>query len=137
MGDSGANQAPISDVRNEVCLITISYRGDFELAQDLCASIDRFADPQIEHVLVVPHSDVSLPLASGRRRLISKEEVLPNGYRRLPLPHQVVFGSLYRRLIREIWWGPTGLFRRWVGATDSKAVRPDDYPPGCNRLRRQ
>ena len=116
MGDSGANQAPISDVRNEVCLITISYRGDFELAQDLCASIDRFADPQIEHVLVVPHSDVSLfsPLASGRRRLISKEEVLPNGYRRLPLPHQIVLGSLYRRLIREIWWGPTGPVRGWI-----------------------
>jgi hypothetical protein len=99
----------------KVCLITISYRGDLELAQDLCASIDRFADPEIEHVLVVPRSDLSLfsPLATGNRRLIPVEDVLPSGYTRLPLPHRISLGDFSRR-IREIWWGPTGLVRGWI-----------------------
>jgi hypothetical protein len=112
----GGDEADTSDVRRGFCLITISYRGDFELARDLCASIDHFADPDIEHVVLVPRSDLSLfsPLATGRRRLIAKEDVLPNGYTRLPLPHQIALGSLYKRLIREIWWGPTGVVRGWI-----------------------
>jgi Family of unknown function (DUF6492) len=116
MIDFGNNQDRAPDLRGEVCLITISYRGDFELARELCDSIDRFADPDIEHVLVVPRSDLSLfsPLATGSRRLIAKEDVLPNGYTRLPLPHQIALGHFYKRLIREIWWGPTGLVRGWI-----------------------
>jgi hypothetical protein len=109
------DQARLSLTRGEVSLITISYRGDFELARDLCASIDRFADSEIEHVLVVPRTDLSLfsPLAAGRRRLVAVEAVLPRGYVRLPLPHHIAFGP-YKRLIREIWWGPTGLVRGWI-----------------------
>jgi hypothetical protein len=109
------DQAVSFDRGGDVCLITISYRGDFELARELCASIDRFADSDIEHVLVVPRSDLSLfsPLATGGRRLIAKEDVLSNDYTRLPLPHQIGLGP-YRRLIREIWWGPTGLVRGWI-----------------------
>jgi hypothetical protein len=116
MSNCGAGHAPTPDVRRQVSVITISYRGDFELARELCTSIDRFADPEIEHVLVVPRSDLALfaPLATGSRRLISKEDVLPAGYKRLPLPHQIALGSLYRRLVREIWWGPTGLVRGWI-----------------------
>jgi hypothetical protein len=115
MTNFGADLAGTSDVRRGVCLITISYRGDFELARDLCASIDQFADPEIEHVLVVPRSDLSLfsPLATGGRRLIAVEAVLPKGYTRLPLPHHISLGP-YRRLIREIWWGPTGPVRGWI-----------------------
>ena len=115
MIDFGGNQARGPDVPGEVCLITISYRGDFELARDLCASIDRFAHPDIEHILVVPRSDLSLfsPLVTGSRRLIAVESVLPKGYVRLPLPRHIAIGS-YRRLIREIWWGPTGIVRGWI-----------------------
>jgi hypothetical protein len=115
MIELGGDQTRTPDVRREVCLITISYRGDFELARDLCASIDRFADPDIEHVLVVPRSDLSLflPLVTGTRRLVTVESVLPKGYVRLPLPHHIALGS-YTRLIREIWWGPTGPVRGWI-----------------------
>jgi hypothetical protein len=100
---------------NEVCLVTVSYRGDLELARDLCASIDRFADPEIEHAVVVPRSDLPLfsPLAAGTRRIIAVEDVLPEGYRRLPVPSHITLGR-YKRLIREIWWGPTGLVRGWI-----------------------
>ena len=115
-GDAEGDHARASDARGDVCLITISYRGDFDLARDLCASVDRFADPRIEHVLVVPRSDFSLfaPLATGDRRLLAVEDILPKGYTRLPLPHQIKLGSIYRRLIREIWLGPTGLVRGWI-----------------------
>ena len=115
IGDFDGDQARTSDLRRDVCFITISYRGDFELARDLCASIDRFADPEIEHVLVVPRSDLSLfsPLVNGSRRLIAVESVLPGGYTKLPLPRRIALGP-YRRSIREIWWGPSGLVRGWI-----------------------
>jgi Family of unknown function (DUF6492) len=111
----GGAEAHISGRGTQVSLITVSYRGDLELARDLCASIDRFADPEIEHVLVVPRSDTSLflPLITGNRRLIAVESVLPNGYVKLPLPRHIAIGS-YRRLIREIWWAPTGPVRGWI-----------------------
>jgi hypothetical protein len=126
MADFGGDQAGTPDVPRGVCLITISYRGDFELARDLCASIDQFADPEIEHVLVVPRSDLSLfsPLAHAGRRLIAKEDVLPEGYTKLPLPHQIALGSLYRRLVREIWWGPTGVVRGWIVQQVVKMTTP-------------
>ena len=126
MIDSGGKQAHTLDAHSEVCLITISYRGDFELARDLCDSIDHFADPDIEHILVVPRSDLSLfsPLVTGSRRLIAVESVLPKGYVKLPLPRHIALGP-YRRLIREIWWGPTGLVRGWIVQQILKLSAPE------------
>lgn len=116
MDDFSGRQADMSDAARSVCVITISYRGDFELARDLCVSIDRFADPAIEHILVVPRSDLPLfaPLAYGTRRVVTVEDVLPQGYKKLPLPRQITLGRYYRRLIREVWLGPNGLVRGWI-----------------------
>lgn len=100
---------------DSVALVTVSYRGDLTLAQDLCASVDRWADPAIEHVLVVPRADRErfLPLTGERRRLVTVESVLPHGYRRLPVPHQLRIGP-WSRLIREIWVGGGRLVRGWM-----------------------
>jgi hypothetical protein len=96
-------------------LVTISYRGDLELARDLCASVDAFLDPAIEHVLVVPRSDKRLfaPLASPRRRIVLVEDVLPRDYHKLPLPRRINLG-LFQRRLREMWWTPRGLTRGWI-----------------------
>ena len=138
MGDFDGNQARTSDLRRDVCFITISYRGDFELARDLCASIDHFADPEIEHVLVVPRSDLSLfsPLVNGSRRLIAVESVLPKGYIKLPLPRHIALGP-YRRSIREIWWGPTGLVRGWIVQQILKLSAPAITRRDVDRICRQ
>jgi hypothetical protein len=116
MDDFSGYQADTSEADGSVCVITISYRGDFELARDLCASIDRFADPDIEHILVVPRSDLPLftPLAYGSRRVVVVEDVLPKGYKKLPVPRQITLGRYYRRLIREVWWCPNGFVRGWI-----------------------
>jgi hypothetical protein len=96
-------------------LVTISYRGDFDLARDLCRSVDRFLDQRVEHVLVVPRSDEQLfaPLRSPWRRIVLVEDVLPAGYHRVPLPQRIRIGSYHRRL-REMWWTPRGLVRGWI-----------------------
>ncbi|MFG6404019.1 DUF6492 family protein [Microbacterium sp. P04] len=101
--------------RPAAALVTVSYRGDLDLARDLCASVDAYLDPRVEHVLVVPRSDASLfePFLTERRRIVLVEDVLPPDYRRLPLPQQLRFGPLRKR-IRETWWTPRGLVRGWI-----------------------
>lgn len=96
-------------------LITVSYRGDLELARDLCASVDTFLDDRVEHVLVVPRSDEQLfaPLRSVRRRIVLVEDVLPRDYRKLPLPQRIRVGP-FRRRLREMWWTPRGVVRGWI-----------------------
>lgn len=96
-------------------VVTISYRGDLELARDLCASVDEFLDERIEHVLVVPRADEHLfaSLRSDRRRVVVVEDVLPADYRRIPLPQQIRMGR-YRRRLRETWWTPRGVVRGWI-----------------------
>src|SRR5664279_4656939 len=114
--DHRDGQSQEADSIDEVCLITISYKGDFDLAGELCTSIDRFAAPGIEHVLVVPRSDISrfARLEAPNRRVVAVEDVLQNGYYRLPTPSRIDVGRLYRRRIREVWRGPSGLIRGWI-----------------------
>lgn len=97
-------------------LITISYKGDLALARELCASVDRFAHPSIEHVLIVPKDELALfePCRGANRRLLAKEDVLPKGYRKLPLPYKIDLRPVFYKLLREMWWGPTGLVRGWI-----------------------
>jgi hypothetical protein len=99
----------------EAALITISYRGDLELARDLCASVDEFLDSRVEHVLVVPRSDEHLfaPLRNARRRVVLVEDVLPRDYRKLPLPQRIHVGP-FRKRLREMWWTPRGVVRGWI-----------------------
>lgn len=100
----------------DVSLVTVSYRGDLELAKELCASIDRFAEPGIEHILLVPDADISrfAPLVVGNRRLVSVEDVLPPGYSRIPLPQRIGIGPFFQRRVREVWRAPAGIVRGWI-----------------------
>jgi hypothetical protein len=102
-------------VATAASVVTISYRGDLELARDLCASVDAFLDERIEHVLVVPRADVDLfaSLRSQRRRIVVVEDVLPADYHRIPLPQQIRLGR-FRRRLRETWWTPRGVVRGWI-----------------------
>ncbi|MEY3018149.1 MAG: hypothetical protein RL336_1284 [Pseudomonadota bacterium] len=70
-----------------VCIVTVSYAPDFPRCQRLCDSIDTFVDKSIEHLVICPadQRDLFAPLANTRRRIISYQEVLPKGFRRVPL----------------------------------------------------
>lgn len=96
-------------------LITVSFRGDLELARDLCASVDEFVDPRIDHVLIVPQGDFSLfkPLEGGRRRVVSSEAALGGAFRRLPFPKRISL-PFYSRRMRDIWLSRNGLARGWI-----------------------
>ena len=96
-------------------LVTVSYRGDLSLAIELCESVDRFVDAGLEHVLIVPSSDVGLfsPLATERRRIVTVESVLPASFRRVMRSFRLEIGPLSRRF-REMWLTPTGLVRGWI-----------------------
>lgn len=99
----------------KVGLVTVSFRGDLALATELCVSVDRFVDPGMEHVLVVPSSDVRLfaPLTTERRRIVTVESVLPASYRRVMRSFRLELGPFSRRF-REVWVTPVGLIRGWI-----------------------
>lgn len=74
---------------SDVAFITPSYRNDFELARDLCASLDRFVRFPFEHVVIVPRRDLKLfrVLEGTSRRVVAQETILDAfGFRRLPFP---------------------------------------------------
>jgi hypothetical protein len=98
-----------------VALVTVSYRGDLSLAGELCASIDQCAGTGMEHVLIVPASDVDLfaPLCTGRRRIASVESVLPKNFRRVLKSFRLRIGP-YSKRFREMWLTPAGLIRGWI-----------------------
>jgi hypothetical protein len=113
VGSGGSRPGPLG--LGDAAVVTVSYRGDLELARDLCLSVDRFLAPEAEHILVVPRADLALfaPLGGGRRRIVTVESVLPRGYVQLPAPRSVRIGP-FRRRIREIWAGPGGVTRGWI-----------------------
>lgn len=90
-----------------VAIITPSYRNDFDLAADLCRSIDEFVRFDYEHILVVPQSDFALfsRLAGPKRRVLTRESILKrHGFRKLPLPTIVRLPFLKPRRLREQYW---------------------------------
>jgi hypothetical protein len=72
----------------EVALLTLSFSGDLPLCRLLCASIDRFADPSMHHVIAVPGSERALfaVMAGPRRTVIALEDLQPPWLFRLPMP---------------------------------------------------
>jgi hypothetical protein len=122
---SSAGSAPRQLRPEDVSLLTVSYRGDLELARDLCATVDRFWMSGAEHVLVVPEADLALfePLAGPSRRVLTVESVLPKGYVQLPVPRQVRVGPLSWR-IREMWAYPGGVVRGWIVQQVIKLASP-------------
>ncbi|MBX2852837.1 MAG: hypothetical protein KTR15_13965 [Phycisphaeraceae bacterium] len=75
-------------LRSDLCLVTPSYRPDLERCKALCASVQRFVDPEIEHVLIVPRRDRAAfePLANHRTRIETVESVLP--FKAMQVPFQ-------------------------------------------------
>ncbi|MGF1526908.1 MAG: DUF6492 family protein [Candidatus Competibacterales bacterium] len=85
-------------------LITPTYAPDFERAELLCRSVDRFVADCREHLLVIDRRDQALfrPLAGDNRRLVIKEELLP------PWLHPPLVG-------RRWWWSWRTLpVRGWI-----------------------
>lgn len=92
---------------NRVAVVTPSYRNDLPLAEDLCASIDRYLPAGTEHLLMVPHRDLARfgHLAGPSRRVVSESRLLePHGLWALPLPTRVRIPPLIDRRIRQQWW---------------------------------
>ena len=75
---------------NQFAIITCSYRPDFHRCQRLCASIDKWVQPEIEHVLIVPKRDLNLfkALSSERRKVVSVESIVPGRYTQLPFTNK-------------------------------------------------
>ncbi len=72
--------------RTDLAIVTPSYRPDLERCKTLCASVERFVDPEIEHVLIVPRRDRAAfaPLANERTRIVTVESILPMATLQLP-----------------------------------------------------
>ncbi|MEQ6902449.1 DUF6492 family protein [Nocardioides sp. YIM 152588] len=116
MNDQQAPGAPTEPLTSaDVSIVTVSYRGDLAIAQELCRSVDAHLPDGAEHVLVVPRSDLALfePLAGPSRRVIAVESVLPRGYRKIPAPRRITIGR-FSRQVREIWVTPRGVARGWI-----------------------
>lgn len=75
-------------LRTDLSIVTPSYRPDLERCKTLCASVERFVDPEIEHVLIVPRRDRAAfePLANERTRIVTVESILP--FKALQIPFQ-------------------------------------------------
>jgi hypothetical protein len=75
--------------RLDVTILTLSFSGDFEVCRLLCESVDRFAPPDMPHLLYVPTRDLPLfaPLANARRKILSQDrELLPGWMAKIPMP---------------------------------------------------
>jgi hypothetical protein len=113
----------------ELAIITPSYRGDFDLAVDLCRSLDRHVKGDYEHLLIVPRRDVARFRGIGgpHRRILAAEDVLKSaGLYRLPLPTRLRAQPFIDMRIREQWIG-AGLRRvtGWVVQQIIKLSSPD------------
>lgn len=93
--------------REPVAIITPSYHNDFELAADMCRSLDKFVRFPFQHYLVVPARDLPLfgPLAGPDRHVMSRESLLkPHGFHRLPVPTVIRLPFRKPIRIREQYW---------------------------------
>src|SRR5262245_14298579 len=93
MTESGlAASAGSTPVRTpmSVGLLTCSFRRDFELCRLMCETVDRFVPQTIEHVIIVPSSDLRMfsGLRSSRRRVESVSAFEPRWFVHLPQPSE-------------------------------------------------
>lgn len=63
----------------DLCLVTPSYRGDFERCRLLCESMDRFCTGHSRHYVVVDDEDYGqfAPLAGPMRDVVATSDLLP------------------------------------------------------------
>ena len=113
---SGGRAAPGANAK--VVLVTPSYRNDFQLAVDLCRSVDEFFEGDFEHILIVPQRDMAMfsGLKGPRRRVITQQSVLAaQGFTYLPLPTQIrIPPFLDLRLRQQVWCCGVGRISGWV-----------------------
>ena len=97
-------------------LVTPSYMPDIALVRYLCASIDKFVAPEIDHILLVPASDwkAFADLQSPRRRVLTQESALPWYFKRFPSPSRLRIPGLVNRPLRQAWLSPYGLQSGWL-----------------------
>ena len=72
--------------RTDLAIVTPSYLPDLDRCRTLCASVERFVDSAIEHVLIVPRRDrhAFAALANERTRIVTVESILPVSAWQLP-----------------------------------------------------
>ena len=76
----------MSERAPSMTIITPSYAPDLELCRDLRASLERCA-PGIGHRIIVPRTDLAdfASLAGGSATVDAVDEVMPAGFRKIPL----------------------------------------------------
>lgn len=110
-------------------LVTPSYIRDLALVRNLCASVDKFVPPEIEHILVVPAGDWASfsDLQSRRRKVITQESVIPWYFRRVPSPRRLHIPGVINRPIRQAWLSPVGLLSGWLIANSIVKIASPSY----------
>ncbi|MGO8737368.1 DUF6492 family protein [Rhodoblastus sp.] len=112
-------------------IVTLSYRGDFEVCRLLCESVDRFAPKNFVHRLYVPTRDLALfaPLANQRRIVGSQDrDLLPRWMWKLPLPSPRVRALLRlprRNVYLSLYSKPV---RGWIAQQMMKIAATADSP---------
>ncbi len=86
-------------------IVTPSYAPDFARCQTLCWSIDKFVAPDINHYIVVDRQDYQLfsQLAGPRRKIITKESILPWWIKRVPFLNKKNLWLSYKTLPLRGW----------------------------------
>lgn len=100
----------------KLALITPSFGLDHALCVELCRSVDALAEDGMEHIIVVPRTDMALftPLQTPRRRIVAEEEFLPP-LARLPLPTVVSIPGVFRKRLRKLYLSRRGaIVRGWI-----------------------
>jgi len=72
--------------RSDLAIVTCSYRPDLDRCRTLCQSVQKYVDPQIEHVIIVPRRDRAafMSLANKRTRIVTVQSILPIAAMQIP-----------------------------------------------------
>lgn len=81
-------------------LLTVTYKGDIDAFETLCASID-LHNPEATHYVLVDHSDLPLfqRFATQKRKIIDLKAELP-AFREINLPSRRLWFLPWRHLVR-------------------------------------
>jgi Family of unknown function (DUF6492) len=100
MGKAVTRHAPMA-------IITPSYEGDLERCKLLCESMDRLAQGEWQHYLLIADHDVPLfqSLTGPRRKIIPDSQMLPKWLKpvRQPFDKQRRWRWISTKLTRQVW----------------------------------
>lgn len=99
-------------------VITPSYRNDYDLVIDLCASLDQFLRVAFKHIIIVPRADLAMfaGLRTAHRVVLAEEELLrPYGFHKIPFFKRIHIPGIINKKIREQWYlRGAGRMNGWV-----------------------